>query len=527
MENERSIEYYDSRVRDVKLEDITSCEFNARAFRKLRDNDPKYTSISFTNDDNADIYDVLIEDNDDMGWLGYLIGRNSHLKDLYIWPWLEDIDDSRIDALFQGINLNRSISRLHIYPGWGGFFLQRLSNFFRSNKNLTQIGLLTSDIGLETARQLAVDLRDMSLESFLIERLCYDDDSDSFIDDGAVTAEVIAALSAHNNIKCLDLRTCNLDRSACLVLGKLRSLKELTIIDSNVDAEGMKALAGVFCCLECLELSHMDIDIVQEVVAVSSGLLSLKKLSLRNSISEDGLHRLVAAMTNNTALEVLDLSQNTSITAKGLSSLSSLLQSEKCCLRELVLHNMHIGDDGAVALAEALVGNKSLKCLTFYESSTPSGHVKATGMTTAGWSAFTRLLCDKSSINNTYLSNHTLERCNTAYDDRMTSSDFGYYLSVNKKQQYAAMYKILENHSDFDMKPLFQWQLKFLPLMVAWFKTARARCPYWRESVDGFQRREFSAILQFVRGLPLLTVAGWRIQKRTGTDSKRRKLDHL
>ena len=529
MENERSIEYYDSRVRDVKLEDITSSEYNARALRKLRDNDPDKSWISFTDDANLDVYDVLIRDNDDMGWLGYLIGRNSQLERLAIYPCLEDIDESRIEALFQGISLNRSISKLIIFAKWEDFYLHHLSNFFRSNKNLTEITLLTcSDIGLETVRNLAVDLRDMSLESFRIARLCFDSDTYTFTDEGAVTAEVMAALSTHPKLEHLDLRVCNLDRSACLALGRLSSLKELKIIDSDIDTEGLKALACNFRCLESLELSHMSVDIEKEVVALSSGFLSLKKLKLINSIGDDALQHLVATMANDTALEVLDLSRNTSITAKGLSSLASLLQSDKCCVRELVLRDMHIGDDGVAALAEALAGNKSLQRLDFSDLFSMTAQVEI-GISATGWSAFTRLLCDTSSVNNTYLSNHTLERCDISHAERMESFDLGYYLSMNKNKnkQHIAMHKILSSHLDFDLKPLFQWQLKFLPLIVAWFKTTRAKCPVWIESIDSLQRREISAIYQFVRGLPMVTVAGWRNLNMTGSESKKRKLDHL
>ena len=224
---------------------------------------------------------------------------------------------------------------------------------------------------------------------------------------------------------------------------------------------------------------------------------------------------------------MLDLSQNTSITAKGLSSLSIFLQSEKCRLRELVLRGMHIGDDGAAALAEALVGNKSLKCLDFSDLFSMTAQVE-TGITGTGWFAFARLLCDTSSVNNTYLSNHTLERCDTsdADSDSVACAEIECYLSMNKTQQYVAMFKILTTYHDFDMKPLFQWQLKFLPFMIAWFGMARARWR-WIESSFRLSRRELSAIYQFVRELPMMTVASWRNQKMTGTDSKKRKFDRL
>ena len=543
MENKRSVEYYDSCVRDVKLEDITSSEYNAKALRKLRDNDPDFTTIALT--DTADEFDdFIVTNNDDLGWLGYFIGRNRQLKELFIYDWLEgDSDHSKIDALAQGISLNTSISMLGICSECGDLFLQRLGNLFKSNKSLIHLELFGFDIGLASARNLAVMLQDMSsLESFQVERLCYDSDSENFIDEGGVTEEIITALSKHTNLERLHIWTCDLDRSSCMALGRLSSLKELKLCRSNVDAKGMKVLAGdMLCNLESVDIYRTSIDYdYEKEVALSPGLASLpslKKIKMRrSSIGDDDLQRLVAAMANNTALEVLDISENTSITANGLRSLSILLQSEKCRLRELVLQGMHIGDEGAEILAEALVGNKSLKLLEFCDLFSRSARER-TGITTTGWSAFTRLLCDTSSINNTYLSNHTLEICRTTHAAREAFPflEIDDYLSANQNQPHVAMYKILKNHPDFDMRPLLLWKLKFLPFIVAWFKASRRRWKWpswtWGESISSLQRRELSAIFQFVRGLPLLTVASWRKRNQkiqdTGTDSKKRKFDHL
>ena len=62
---------------------------------------------------------------------------------------------------------------------------------------------------------------------------------------------------------------------------------------------------------------------------------------------------------------------------------------------------MNIGDDGAVALADGLTGNTSLKNLILSP--------RLAGITSVGWSAFSHVLLDRSIINNTYLSNHALE----------------------------------------------------------------------------------------------------------------------
>ena len=556
MDIERSIEYYNSHMWDVKLEDITSFEEDAEIFRKLRDNDPNFTSISLhgppyggCDQDN----DFGIGDNDDMGWLGYFIGRSSQLKDLTIfisnYPSSRSLSLSKIDALAQGISLNKSISSLTIIGDLGDLFLQRLGHFLRGNMKLTHLHLSDFDIGLASALKLALILRDMSLKSFHVERLCYDSESHGFIDDGAVTAEVITSLSKHTKLESLELFVCNLDRSGCMALGRLSSLKELRFESNGIGNEGMKALAcGLSvrsnlvsnflrpnsCSIQRLELSHMSIDYDKAVVLSSglAGLRSLKELSLRNSIGDDALQCVAAAIANNTAVELLDISQNTSITSKGLSSLSSLLQSDRCCLKDLHLRYMRIGDDGAVALAEALAGNKSLKCLDFHDNEIIGRQVEVE-IDTTGWSAFTRLLCDTSSVNKTYLSNHTLDMCKCNYNPWFNRTpviappDVENYLALNRDHEQASMYKILSEHPEFDMKPLFQWQLKFLPLKVAWFKTARSRRHKMRldafTDIDALRLRELSAIYQFMRGLPSLAISGYLDQKMTGSQSKKRK----
>eukprot|EP00984_Skeletonema_dohrnii_P009299 scaffold3549_cov110-Skeletonema_dohrnii-CCMP3373.AAC.1 len=566
MDNQRNIEYYDSHVWDVKLENITSDEYNAEILRKLRDNDPAFTMIFLTLQfDDED--DFVINDDDDMGWLGYFIGRNTKLQELYIigdfldTPGGEsDHSHSRIDALTQGISLNKSIEKLEISTESGDLFLHRLGNFFRNNKNLMHLLLSDFNVGPESARNLAVMLRVMSLEYFHLEGLCYDVDSDDFIDDDGVSAEVMSALSKHTRLDSLHLCASKVNQKGCTAIGGLSSLKELSLRCNDIDDEGMNSLVGnmsslsnlmhlmivgnnfitvsgimtlsTFLQSKCrgllhLELSNMGID-NHKAAALSSGLAglrSLKYLGLRNSICDDALRNLVAAVTNKSTLEVLNLSENDSITAKGLSSLSILFQSERCCLRELNLCDMHIGDDGAEALAKGLVGNKSLKCLKFHDSFLTSARV---GISTTGWSAFTRLVCDTSSINNTYLSNHTLERiCGYNLEDGISPPDVEHLLALNRRQDEAPLCKILMNHPDLDMKLLFRWKLKFLPLIIAWLE--RARHSYVGDSSKRFhcRGRELSAAYQFIHGLPSLAVAGYRGQNMTDTQSKKRKFDHL
>eukprot|EP00985_Skeletonema_marinoi_P033421 scaffold41279_cov146-Skeletonema_marinoi.AAC.1 len=213
------------------------------------------------------------------------------------------------------------------------------------------------------------------------------------------------------NIEQLSLQRSNIGRDGCVALGttlecwETSSLKQLVLSDCDIDDDGLRALvAGMTncCSLSYLQLSENPMISAEGLMCLSSLFKTnhcvLKGLSLNHlNMTDEGLKALVDGITNCSALKDLSLSRNPRITAAGLGYLSVFFESESCCLEELSLYGVRIGDDGAAALADGLASNASLKYL-FLSA--------AAGI---GWSSFSRLLCDTSSINNTYSSNHTLE----------------------------------------------------------------------------------------------------------------------
>ena len=238
-----------------------------------------------------------------------------------------------------------------------------------------------------------------------------------------------------------------------------------------------------------------------------------------NSLTDEGLQSFVEGMANCCSLTKLQLSHNLSITANGLASVSSLFRSEHCSLSELDLYGINIGDDWAEVLANGLAGNKSLTKLKF--------DVSIPGIARRGWAAFSRLLCDTSSVNNTYLSNHTLVHIGN-FGMECTPQDIVQYLKLNESQNQAvAICKILHNHPDIDISPLFRSNLMCLPLVVAWFEKARPHLEKVDVSTDVFMKRQLSSVYKFIRGMPLLAANGFRSQnmKELELKSKKRKLD--
>eukprot|EP00984_Skeletonema_dohrnii_P028596 scaffold18651_cov70-Skeletonema_dohrnii-CCMP3373.AAC.3 len=241
--------------------------------------------------------------------------------------------------------------------------------------------------------------------------------------------------------------------------------------------------------------------------------MDMKQLDFEScGINDDGLQALSRGAANH--CKVLDLSENNSITPSGLRYLSTSLQSDSCRLENLCLGRMNIGDDGAEVLARGLIGNKSLRCLHFrgeFEDDI--------AITRAGWSAFSAVLCDTSTVNNTYLSNHTVQELWSDYhadEDFDIDEEIVLYLQLNHEHpQYAARCKILMKHTHLDMVPFLRWGLKCLPLAVGWYERAKPcttlsiyeddssrRRQVLDEPEQVYQSRVLTALYEFVRGVP-------------------------
>ncbi len=653
----RDVNYYDAHAQTVILKDITSDEYNAAILQKLRDNDPKFTSLGITLGDPCDEDDFLIARGDDLGWLGYFVGRSTTLVNLYIYDtpdmhMPQAIDVNRIGTFIEGFNRNQSIQEMHIGSGLGSAMFGQTDNFFKNNNNLRELSFgIMSTISAESACSIA----HMLSQCTSLRKISFEDSEASDV----VLAEIIKAISTHPQLEELDLGGNNLGREGCAALGNalkvcrnpqlqnlylcnnfigdsglaslvtglrnchnltklsltgnelitvdgyrslstlfqsdhcglnlthlylesmdigddgaraisaglanLHLLEELHLSQNSIGNEGAGALAaGVMDLqsLKALHLSHNTIggqdihSMIQEPTKISiietlhlggntfsvSGLISLcnllqgtrtlRELHLCNcAIDDEGLQALAGGiLTNCCNLTHLYLSCNRSITATGLTSLSSFLHSDECCLQYLCLGEINFGDDGALALANGLKGNSTLKSLYFRPASA--------GLTSVGWSAFSKLLCDTSSVKNTYLSNHSIETIGNCGNH---DNDVKELLDLNKhytNDHHVATRKILQSHPDFDVEPYFEWNLKLLPLVVSWFEGVGALVDdkswgeilmtpeFMYESMYGFEGRKLSTMYKFVRGLPLLVVDGYRSSKNAvAPPSRKRKID--
>jgi hypothetical protein len=459
---------YNTLARDINLDDITSCEYNANILRMIRDGDPLSKHLFIMNEEDEDDEggcELVVAEGDHLGWLGYFIGRSEVVQDLYIYylPAGED----EINSFFEGMSQNRSIKTFELYSQIGVDSWISLGSFLENNRNLANFEVQGFTVGYEAAQNFALALGRMNHNS--LEYLSFDNTEIS--DEGL--AEIATALRSQSQLERLDLNNNNIGNSGCIALGNT--------------------------------LSKWPHSNKLETLNVTA-----------NAIDDEGLQALVSGMMNCRSLKRLSLSHNQSITAAGLRSLFPLLQSESHFLETLVLYGIGFGDNGAIALAEGLRGNESLKELWLYPS--------AAGMTSVGWSAFSRLLCDTSTINNTYLSNHTLTKIGD-YRSVDTPHYILDYLALNKSKPTDApisKIKILRSHLDLDMRPFFEWKMKFLPVAVSWLR--RARSP--RETKKKSAGRKLSALYKFVRGMPDLAVIGYWEGRMIHIEGEKRRLEY-
>eukprot|EP00985_Skeletonema_marinoi_P003513 scaffold1505_cov146-Skeletonema_marinoi.AAC.27 len=482
----REYNYYEANAADVNLEEITSSAKNAKILQQLRDGDPTLRYLYFG---GAFGSNFNIGEGDDLGWLGYFIGRSSCLTRLFI-NYLPDGEEGR--AFVEGIARSQSIQ----YIGIDNLSNDGFTSIIRALHSLSQLEELYigggNNVGPDGWSELRILLESgvCKLKQLLLKGNNY------------IGNEGMDVLS--NGLR-----------------GIGSSLKVLHLSDSSIGNEGLLALVdGLTNCtsLETLQLSRNDFSSAAAGLGSLSDWLQnspmiLKYLFLDNCrISDEGLHALAEGAANQ--CRELYLKGNETITTVGLRYLSDSIRSDSCRVESLDLECIPVGDEGLEVLAQGLVGNQSLTSLDLGDL---HGDVL---ITSTGWLAFSKALCDTSSVNSTYLSNHTIFRfCLFGGDDEVTipPRDISRYLRLHEEHpQHVAKCKILMKHPHLDMTPFFEWKLKFLPMAVAWFERAMPctaltihdhdpdlRRRVLDESDESFESRVLTAMFEFVRGMPM------------------------
>jgi len=350
----------------------------------------------------------------------------------------------------------------------GARVFSMLGPFFENNSSLRDITMSECNLGDDGWRLLALALGSCKHKSLKNVELLQNNISDEAL------VDIITSLSMHPQLNRLDLN------------------------GNRLATNGCKTLATLLRC-SCTELEHLELD--------------------NNGISDEGIDALVPVSMNSSHLETLSF-ENNSITTKGLLKLTSILESPKSNLNGLYICGNNINDEVVEALTSALVNNRTLKTLDIRNF----GETYDLSITDEGWKAFSKLLCDTSSVNSTYLSNHTLQylgyisQTNPLQQSLLT-------LNGRNNNEEVAIIKILQNHNDIDMTPFFEWKFKVLPLMISWFERASSITSMPENYEPNIKPRKLSSIYQFVRGIPLLYVEAQLRKQLRDIDSKETKLD--
>jgi len=452
-----TIQMYDAQADSINIEDIATNDNNRLVLNRMKRNDPEDHDKLFIHnqhdEDGEACEDYVPEGTNDMGWLGYFIGKNNHLNEL---GFISPIPPSGmsiaevLEPFLMGVSRNKSIHTLNFecMNLLGGRMFTMLNPFFE-NGPLVNLYIYDCHLGDDGWRLLAFAIgcsKNKSLKTVSL-RSC------NTSDEGSV--DIITALSIHPHLKTLELSGTRINIKGCMALSTL--------------------------------LRH--------------SATQLRDLDLGdNEIDDDGVDALIPTLKSSSHLETLILSRNGSITSGGWKHFASILEAPNCNLTTLGLvvnwNSNVVNDEVVTALASALVNNYTLTTLGVQNYSNPS-------ITDEGWKAISELLCDTSSINSTYLSNHTLQSLGIT----SSTNPLQHLFNLNKREdtKEIAMIKIIQHHDYFDMLPFFEWEFKVLPLMIKWFERASS-IGMPSNSQLNIGPRKLSSIYQFVRSMPLLYV---------------------
>jgi Ran GTPase-activating protein (RanGAP) involved in mRNA processing and transport len=437
--------------------------------------------------ENNSLTDLTLSGNHigQRGWkalFDVLKNTNCRLENLDIQA--SSLDDSLAIYLADALQNNSTLKRFRLIGTLQMFRLIESSNITntswqqlfasllqRQNSTLECL-CLSSRLNDGTIQLLASTL---AINSRLIE-LNLSSIGDSVTDAGWDTL-FIALRSSTSALKKLDLteNTITDNSIGCLAdtLANNNSLRELELNRSHlVTTAGWQTF---FTILQC-----------QTSVLEKIGLSE-------NPINDQVLVSLTNALASNTKLRDLNLQgyyPESNITSQGLQTFSAVFENPITALERLDFTHEELNtdsesvvdDDVICSFANALVNNNKLRELIFHSTS----HVDVGGqndyrsilhnsISSVGYDAISRTLCNPSTILDTYHSNHTLAKFGD--DDKITllPSNLRSLLRYNREESKCkvARMKIIKTHfsgSDIksQVKVFTDMKSNVLPTAIAW-----------------------------------------------------------
>ena len=503
----RSAVDYNALAATTSVEDITDNALNQKILRLLRTNDASLSYLCLcekVSQEEDGFYHP--GSSEELGWLGHFTMNctNENLKEFTLFEpdVFKKCSKQSVDRFFEDLGRCNHIETMQFSHADLTEIVYKLGPAMK-NSNVIRLSMEECDLGVAGKNHLFNVFRDMSrLEELSIE--WNDPGNDNFNDD--VMAGCIPSLAACTAMRCLALSCLGFGSNSCAALSanfpRMTSLNELTLQRNSIDDNYVGVL--VHGLAECKHLRLLDLGfnmIGDNGLDVLVQGLPAGVVNLNLEWNEVTLARQLSMLR----FEALNLGGNP-LSCDGPRIIAASLANPECRLEALYLYGINIGDEGAATLAGSLRGNQRLTRMSLPTS--------IDNITETGWHAFSPILCDTTSIDATYNSNHTLQYLGspgrTTYN---IPQDVKMLLGLNSDEDKCrvAARKILQTHHHLDMRPLFGREFDLLPYVIAWLE----RFAEYRLDL------KLLSIFEFVRAMPMKVtdrVAGT-------TNGKKRKLN--
>ncbi|EJK62024.1 hypothetical protein THAOC_17383, partial [Thalassiosira oceanica] len=462
----------------TSIEDITDNTYNRDILLRLK-NDTQ-SELWLCRPDLSEYYeDYGLGSSRELDWLGHFAKKSTRLESVGILGYDAFVNCSgqSVDRFLDGLGKCNHIKKMY-FAGINDLaeIINKLGSAMKSN-NFTHFVVNECHLGVPETTFLFNTFRDMNS----LEELCIDcEEGVTNLNDGAM-AVCIPSLAACTGMRSLQLNYLNLRSNSCAALRdvfpQMATIRELVLTGNSLDDDCTRLLAqGLSDCkqIQSLFLSENRISDNGLEVLVQSLPTSVDALYLaRNDIT---LARHVQLLI----FRVLSIWGNP-LCAGGTGVIAASLANPECRLEDLDLSQSNIGDEGTATLAEGMRNNQRLTVMSLENND----------ITERGWNAFSTILCDASSIDDTYNSNHTLQ----SLGDCRIPEDVQMMLHLNKDENKCrvAANKILQSHRHLDMRPLLGRELGLLPYVVAFLENFAKSRPDLK----------LSSIFDFVRAMPM------------------------
>ena len=499
---------------------------------------------------------------------GKALGKNIHVKQLCIGEVSErhtNRDD--VKSFCNELASNNSIEQLTIESSFKGDIIDMLIPFFKQNHNLRRLNIGDHIRNDDTKPNIEPLMRALSTFNTLREFEC---ETNSLSDDDM--SRIIHALSFHSQIMKLHLsqnvQSRGIRELALLLNNQNSMLTNVSLWGCALSDSEAIILAEALSNNSSMRTLHLgqNPNIANDGWrAILPQVLSLEELIIWGNTIDNDSSRLVGNAISNGNLRELNLATSVNITTEGWQAVFHALQSSNCMIEHLHLHGNRFSEETMIYLASSLCRNSTVKRLSlehvtctqvgwgefasvfqnfnsvlervyFGNSSTigidnlisyagsliRNSTLKVLGLASDTVNnldddrvgdAFSELLCNKTTVMETFYSNHTIQTISPLKNGDDDEEDDDIYelgssgLSENVRSLFqlnrenskmeAARRKIINVHftEDCNMQPFVDMDLEVLPHVIAWM----ARDEYGHTLMYQFLRN-FTGVIDVRRG---------------------------